>query len=43
VRALLLKGANRDTLDFEGKTARDMIGNGVPENTRIDLETMLVS
>ena len=43
VRALLLKGANRDAVDKEGKTAGSMIGASVPESTRLDLESMLVS
>ena len=42
VRALLLKGACRDTQDLEGKTAREVIGAGVPDNLRLDLENMLV-
>lgn len=41
VRALLLKGANRQATDLEGKTAVDMIGKDVPEGTRLDIENML--
>jgi hypothetical protein len=43
VRALLLKGAERTAVDLEGRTAVDMIGQGVPENTRQDIIDMLVS
>ncbi len=38
VRALLLKGANRDTKDKTGKTPIDMIGGEhLPEGLKIDL------
>ena len=39
--SLLLKGANRESTDNEGRTAAMVIGAGVPENTRNELETML--
>jgi hypothetical protein len=41
VRALLLKGANRESIDNEDRTAAMVIGGGVPENTRNELEVML--
>jgi hypothetical protein len=41
VRALLLKGADRNAVDNENRTAAMMIGPTVPESTRLDLESML--
>jgi ankyrin repeat protein len=41
VRALLLKGAERLATDLENRTAVEMIGPGVAENTRLDIESML--
>ncbi len=43
VRALLLKGADREARDNQGMRAVEVIGEGVPENTKNDLENMLVS
>lgn len=43
MKALLLKGANRRALDNEGRIAATMVGAGVPENMRGELELMLVS
>ena len=43
MRALLLKGADREATDNDGRTAAQVIGTTVPENTRLDLEQMLVS
>ena len=41
VRALLLKGAERLATDLENRTAVEMIGPSVAENTRLDIESML--
>lgn len=41
VRALLLKGANRDSKDLDGRTPAMVIGTSVPESTRLEMETML--
>lgn len=43
VRALLLKGADRNAVDIDGKTAADVIGPTVVESMRQDLLQMLVS
>lgn len=43
VRALLLKGADREAVDNDGRRAAEVIGAGVNENMRQDLEMMLVS
>lgn len=42
VRALLLKGADRNSVDNEGKTATQMISDSLPENIKLDLVEMLV-
>lgn len=43
VRALLLKGANRDAKDYEGKKAVDCISANLPDTIKRDLKNMLVS
>lgn len=42
VRALLLKGANRNPKCNNGKTPTDMISDHMPEGIRLDLEQILV-
>lgn len=42
VRALLLKGADREAKDKEGKRAIDMISSTLPDSLKADLQQMLV-
>lgn len=43
VRALLLKGANRETKDNDGKIAMDMISSNLAHPIQKDLKAILVN
>lgn len=44
MRALLLKGADREAKDLNGKTPRDMLdAMNVPDSIKDDLDLILVS